>query len=205
MKNSNILKLILFIFMYQFSIAQKVETVSFVSSPNAMKLSKKQMTDVPIAKYTGGSMTFSVPKETLQNAVQEAIHGFNPNITVENIKIVKSNIDTYYLGIVALNNSMEKATIFLPLGNTGNSPDYYFVPGPGHVVTCVNIIGCPNDCSIVKYGFQNQYTGCNCGGFDPGNLPGNGNNSTVGCNFKVNRYISEKELSLAIKIKIAAF
>ncbi|NML71615.1 hypothetical protein HHL23_17690 [Chryseobacterium sp. RP-3-3] len=205
MKNSNILKLILFIFMYQFSIAQKVETVSSVSRPTAMKLSKNQLTDVPIAKYMDGNMAFSIPKKALQTAVQEAVNGFNPNITVEDIKIVKSNIDTYYLGIVAGNNSMEKATIFLPLGSTGNSPDYFFVPGPGHVVTCINIIGCPNDCSIVKYGPQNELTGCNCGGFNPGGSPSNGNTSTVGCNFKVNKYILEKELCMAIKIKIAAF
>ena len=103
-----------------------------------------------------------------------------------------------------MNNTMERATLFLPLGNTGSSPDYYFVPGPGHVVTCINIIGCPNDCSIVKFGDQNQLTGCNCGGFNPDGLPANGNTSTIGCNFKVNKYILEKELSMAIKIKIAA-
>ncbi|WP_139222091.1 hypothetical protein [Chryseobacterium oleae] len=205
MKNLNILKLILFIGMYQFSTAQKVETVSSVSSSKAMRPSKMEKTDTPIAQYMDGTMTFSMAKEALQKAVQAAVAGFNPNITVEDIKIAKSNIDTYYLGIVALNNSMEKATIFLPLGNIGTSPDYYFVPGPGHVVTCINIVGCPNNCSIVKFGDQNQLTGCNCGGFNPGGLPANGNTSTVGCNFKINKYILEKELSLAIQIKIAAF
>ncbi|MCT2561279.1 hypothetical protein [Chryseobacterium herbae] len=205
MKNLNILKLILLICMYQFSTAQKVETVSSVSSPTAMKLSKNQLTEVPIAKYLDGSMDFYIPKKALQTAVQEAVTGFNPNITVQDIKIAKSNINTYYLGIVAVNTSMERATLFLPLGNTGSSPDYFFVPGPGHVVTCINIIGCPNDCSIVKFGDQNQLTGCNCGGFNPGGLPANGNTPSVGCNFKVNKYILEGELCMAIKLKIAAF
>lgn len=205
MKNLNILKLILLIFMYQFSTAQKVENVSSVSISRAMKPSKIKRSDTPIAQYMDGNMTFSIAKEALQKAVQAAVSGFNRDITVEDIKIVKSNIGTYYLGIVSSNRSEEKATLFLPLGNTGNSPDYFFVPGPGHVVTCINIIGCPNNCSIVKFGSQNQFTGCNCGGFNPGELPANGNTSTVGCNFKINKYISEKELCLAIKIKIAAF
>ncbi|PIF44435.1 hypothetical protein CLU96_1404 [Chryseobacterium sp. 52] len=205
MKNLNILKLILLIFMYQFSLAQKTEKISTIISPQAMSPSKNQLTEIPIAKYMDGNMTFGIPKEAFKIAVQEAIKGFNPNITVDDIKIAKSNIGNYYLGIVATNNSMERATIFLPLGNTGNSPDYFFVPGPGHVVTCVNIVGCPNDCSIVRYGDQNQLTGCNCGGFDPGGLPANGNTPTLGCNFKINKYILEKELSMAIKIKITAF
>ncbi|HCN48745.1 MAG TPA: hypothetical protein DIT10_06570 [Chryseobacterium sp.] len=204
MKNLNILKLILLILMYQFSTAQKAETVSTVSSSKVIRPLKVMRTDIPIAQYIDGSLTFSMSKEVLQKAVQEAVKGFNSNITVEEVKIAKTNIGTYYLGIVASNESSEKATIFLPISNTGNSPDYFFVPGPGHVVTCINIVGCPNNCSIVKYGPQNQLTGCNCGGFNPGELPANGNTSTVGCNFKINKYIVEKELCMAIKIKIAA-
>lgn len=205
MKNSNILKLVLLILMYQYSPAQKVEKATVINSPKTVMLSKNKRTDIAIAKYTEGNMIFSIPKETFQKAVQEALKEMNPNITVDDIKIAKSNIETYYLGIVTHNNSRETATIFLPLGNTGNSPDYFFVPGPGHVVTCINIRGCPYNCGIVKYGYQNQYTGCNCGGFDPGELPANGNTSTLSCNFKINKVILEKELCMAIKIKINAF
>lgn len=200
MKNLNILKLLIFIFACQFSMAQNTQKVS--SAITAVKA--KRLNDIPIAKEENGKIILAVKKEILQKAVQSAVSDLKQNFHVDDVKIAASNIKTYYLAIVGTDKSKKITTIFLPLGAADQSPNYFFIPSTGHVVTCINITGCPNNCSIVKYGYQKQLTGCNCGGFDFGDAPANGNTPTESCNFKINKLIYEKDFCMAVKMKLTA-
>lgn len=203
MKNLNILQWFIFVLVCPFLMAQNTEKMS--SAITTVKT--KKLNDIPIAKEENGKIILAVKKEILQKAVQSSVNDLKQTFQVDEVKIATSNIKTYYLAIVGTDKSQKVTTIFLPLGTIDQSPNYFFVPSTGtggHLVTCINVKGCPNNCSIVKYGYQNELTGCNCGGFDFGNAPSNGNTSTVECNFKINKLISEKDLYKAIKIKLYA-
>lgn len=102
-----------------------------MNSSKAIEMSRRLDKDLPIAKNMDGKIVFTLKKEVLQKAIQESLKYFKQDFNVNEIKIATSNIKTHYLAIVGTyNNSKEAATLFLPINNTGNSPNYYFVSNP---------------------------------------------------------------------------
>ena len=94
--------------------------------------------------FSSTCYSFVITESTLpefKKAVQSAVSDLKQNFHVDDVKIAASNIKTYYLAIVGTDKSKKITTIFLPLGAADQSPNYFFIPSTGHVVTCINITG----------------------------------------------------------------